>query len=82
MDVVRNIVLKALKAYGQNNSGLNNVGSQGRIQDFHWGGGGGKRLCARITSATPEVPYTAGVQALEALVFFCGAFSCYLSLIF
>ena len=28
------------------------------------GGGGGERLCARthITSAKPEVPYTAGVQ--------------------
>ena len=35
---------------------------QGRIQDFHLGGGGGKRLCARtrIKIAKPEVPYGRG----------------------
>ena len=48
--------------------------SQGRIQDFHWGGGGGrKRLCARthIMIADPEV---------QSPLF--DALSCYLSLIF
>ena len=45
-----------------------NVAEQGRIQDFHLGGGGGggeggKRLCARthITSAEPN-SLSAGVQ--------------------
>ena len=39
------------------------MGLQGRIQDFHLGGGGGKRLCARmhITSAEPN-SLSAGVQ--------------------
>ena len=51
---------------------------QGRIQDFIWGGGGGrKRICPRthITSAKPKVPYGRGrsrarLWALEALAFF------------
>ena len=51
---------------------------QGRIQDFHLGGGGGgaKRSCAptHIMSTKPEVPYSrspgpAGWRALEAIGF-------------
>ena len=65
------------------------VKSRGRIQDFHWGGGGGehKRLCAHthITSRKHEVPYGRG----PGLTLWPGssrgvfdALSCYLSLIF
>ena len=41
------------------------VVNNGRIQDFHLGGGGCKRLCARmdITSAEPN-SLSAGVQGL------------------
>ena len=62
---------------------------RGRSRNFIGGGGGGgrKRFCAgtHITSAKPNLPYTAGsrgrLRALEALGFF-DALSCYLSLIF
>ena len=35
---------------------------QGRIQDFHWGGGGRKRLCARTHISAEPNSISAGVQ--------------------
>ena len=63
------------------------LSSQGRIQDFHWGGGGCKRLCAstHIMSTEPN-SLSAGVQGpLKGPGSSGGCFnalSCNLSLIF